>query len=80
VLPSGERFAVEVELHDKAERQAQPGGKLDWYRTAGYAGVWWLVPDAAVARPLARAIAARGYTADDMWVEILPAEVLAWSA
>ena len=80
VLPSGERFAVEVELHDKADRLALPDGKLRWYRTAGYRGVWWLVPDRSVARPLERAIAAAGYTPDDMWVEVLPEEVLAWSA
>jgi len=80
VLPSGERFAVEVELTDKAAKLAAPDGKLAWYRRAGYAGVWWLVPDAHVRRPLERAIAASGYTADDMWVEVLPEEVLAWSA
>jgi hypothetical protein len=80
VLPSGERFAVEVELTDKSGRLAAPDGKLAWYRTAGYAGVWWLVPDAHVGRPLEKAIAAVGYTPDDMWVEVLPPEVQAWSA
>jgi hypothetical protein len=79
VLPTGERFAVEVELTDKAVRLALPGGKLDWYRTAGYRGVWWLVPGPPVGRPLERAIAARGYTPDDMWVETLPPEAQAWT-
>jgi short-subunit dehydrogenase len=45
VLPTGERIAVEVELHDKAARLA---GKLAWYRGAGYAEVLWLVPSAGV--------------------------------
>jgi hypothetical protein len=63
-LADGRRIAVEVELHDKAERLAAADGKLQDYRArygAGvYAEVLWLVPDATVSRPLLAAIDATG--------------------
>jgi hypothetical protein len=72
VLPTEERIAVEVELHDKAERLAD---KLARYRDADYAEVLWLVPAAGVERPLADAIDRAGAT-DLMAVERLPEELL----
>jgi hypothetical protein len=74
-LPTGERFAVEVELHAKAAGRL--GEKLRWYRDeARYAEVLWLVPSAAVEEPLWAAIAAVDPMAELMAVERLPAELL----
>jgi hypothetical protein len=73
VLPTGERLAVEVELHDKAGRLA---GKLAWYRDAAdYDEVLWLVPGPAVEEPLWAAVEAAG-CAGLMAVETLPPECL----
>jgi hypothetical protein len=72
VLPAGERIAVEVELHDKADRLAD---KLAWYLGAGYAEVLWLVPSAGVEAPLAEAIDRAGAT-ELMAIERLPGELL----
>jgi hypothetical protein len=82
VLSTGERIAVEVELHDKAERLAEPDGKLADYRAAyargDYAEVLWLVPDAAVEGPLVGAIERAG-CGRFMAVEFLPADVLRYA-
>ena len=77
-LPTGERIAVEVELHAKAaERLAE---KLRWYRdAAGYAEVLWLVPAAGVEEPLWAAIAAVDPKAELMAVERLPAGLLRYA-
>jgi hypothetical protein len=78
VLPTGERVAVEVELHDKADRL---GDKLRWYRDeAGYAEVLWLVPPTGVEAPLWEAIAAVDPKAELMAVETLPAACLIYAA
>jgi hypothetical protein len=82
VLATGERVAVGVELHDKAERLAEPEGKLADYRAAHargqYAEVLWLVPDAAVGGPLVRAIERTG-CGPFMAVEVPPADVLRYA-
>jgi hypothetical protein len=75
-LPDGDRLAVEVELHDKADRLSD---KLAWYRDeAGYAGVLWLTHRDTVLRPLEAAIARAGCSAL-MWVETLPPECCAYA-
>ena len=75
MLPTGERIAVEVELHAKAsDRLAE---KLRWYRdAAGYAEVLWLVPGAGVEESLWAAIATVDPEAEVMAVERLPADLL----
>ena len=71
VLPTGERIAVEVELHAKGAERL--GDKLRWYRDeAGYAEVLWLVPGAGVEGPLWEAIAGVDPKAELMAVETLP--------
>jgi hypothetical protein len=76
LLPAGERLAVEVELHDKADRLAD---KLAWYRdAAGYDEVLWLVPPVGVEAPLGRAIEAAGCGAL-MAVEPLPTGCLVYA-
>jgi hypothetical protein len=78
VLPTGERIAVEVELHAKAAERLE--AKLRWYRdAAGYAEVLWLVPGAGVEGPLWDVIAAVDPQAELMAVERLPAEVLRYA-
>ena len=83
VLPTGERLAVELELHDEAPRL---GEKLAWYRAAvaagGYAGVWWLTHPRkpAVAAALERALRAAGLPSGVAWAERLPPEVPLWAA
>ena len=78
VLPTGERIAVEVELHAKAAERL--GDKLRWYRDeAGYAEVLWLVPPAGVEEPLWDAIARVDPKAELMAVERLPAETLRYA-
>src|SRR5262245_1262295 len=75
VLSTGERIAVEVELHAKAA--ARLDEKLRWYRdAAGYAEVLWLVPGAGVEEALWAAIAAVDPKAELMAVETLPAACL----
>ena len=75
LLPTGERLAVEVELHDKAERLAD---KLAWYRdAAGYAEVLWLVPGPGVEGPLWAAIEPP-VAPRLMAVETLPPECLVY--
>jgi len=82
-LPPGERIAVEVELHAKAERLAEPGGKLADYAAAHargeYAEVLWLVPARGVAGPLTRAIERTG-CGHFMAVEVPPEAVLRYAA
>jgi hypothetical protein len=81
-LPGGERIAVEVELHDKAERLAEPDGKLADYRAAHargeYAEVLWLVPEHGVEGPLARAIERAG-CGPFMAIEHPPTDVLRYA-
>ena len=78
VLPTGERIAVEVELH--AEAAERLGEKLRWYRAgAGYAEVLWLVPSAGVEELLWEAITRVDPRAELMAVERLPAEVLRYA-
>jgi hypothetical protein len=76
------RLAVEVELHAKAERLAEPDGKLAGYRAAQargqYAEVLWPVPDAAVGGALARAIERTG-CGPFMAIEHPPADVLRYA-
>jgi hypothetical protein len=77
-LASGERIAVEVELHAKAA--ARLDGKLRWYRDeAGYAEVVWLVPGAGAEEALWEAIAAVDPEAELMAVETLPADCLLYA-
>ena len=78
VLPTGERIAVEVELHAKGyDRLAE---KLRWYHeAAGYAEVLWLVPAAGVEEPLWAAIAEVDPEAELTAVERLPAAALAFA-
>jgi hypothetical protein len=78
VLPDGDRLAVEVELHDKADRL---GEKLAWYRDgrSGFAGVWWLTHRPAVRNALERALRAGGLPPEVAWVELLPREVRVWT-
>jgi len=78
VLPSGERIAVEVELHAKGAERL--GEKLRWYRDeAGYVEVLWLVFPAGVEEPLWAAIAGVDPKADLMAVERLPPECLVYA-
>jgi hypothetical protein len=78
VLPTGERVAVEVELHAKGAERL--GAKLRWYRDeAGYAEVLWLVPAAGVEETLWAAIAAVDPEAELMAVERLPAGLLRYA-
>jgi hypothetical protein len=78
VLPTGERIAVEVELHAKAAERL--GEKLRWYRDeARYAEVLWLVPATGVEEPLWEAIAAVDPGAELMAVERLPAAALRYA-
>ncbi len=78
VLPTGERIAVEVELHAKGADRL--GEKLRWYRDAGdYAEVLWLVPPAGVEGPLWDAIARVEPKAELMAVETLPSACLVYA-
>jgi hypothetical protein len=78
VLPTGERIAVEVELHAKAAERL--GNKLRWYRDeAGYAEVLWLVPAVGVEEPLWASIAGVDPEAELMAVERLPAGLLRYA-
>jgi hypothetical protein len=78
VLPTGERIAVEVELHAKAAGRL--GEKLRWYRdAAGYAEVLWLVPSPGVEEPLWEAITRADPEAELMAVERLPAALLRYA-
>jgi hypothetical protein len=75
VLATGERIAVEAELHAKSPERL--GDKLRWYRDeAGYAEVLWLVPSAGVEEPLWEAISEVDPEAELMAVERLPAGLL----
>jgi hypothetical protein len=78
VLATGERVAVEVELHAKAAERL--GAKLRWYRDeAGYAEVLWLVPPRGVEEPLWDAIAGVDPKAELMAVETLPRQCLVYA-
>jgi hypothetical protein len=78
VLPTGERIAVEVELHAKSAERL--GDKLRWYRNAAeYAEVLWLVPAAGVEEPLWTSIAGVDPKAELMAVERLPAGLLRYA-
>jgi hypothetical protein len=78
VLPTGERIAVEVELHAKAAERL--GAKFTWYRDAArYAEVRWLVPAAGVEESLWEAIAAVDPKTEPMAVERLPAGLLRYA-
>jgi hypothetical protein len=78
VLRSGERIAVEVELHAKgAERLAD---KLRWYvDEADYAEVLWLVPGLGVENPLLDALVHVDPKLDLMAVEQLPIVCLTYA-